>query len=195
MCCRNSKITKTLPWPKGVTCAWLKSYRSPWRTKIALCTEGRNLSQSAGMRISFICPAFSLQCLGRSPSFVLLTVSYHHKPFRTFLISHHHKPALGTLLYFFPFPERYFEYLWTEPTPSFLPFLMICHRLVSFGCVFSLTSDLLSRETPCTWPAISDIWLGVRTVPVLLLLRKSRRQPDRPLAAERSNTGRSMRTD
>ena len=66
-----------------------------------------------------------------------------------FLISHHHKPALGTLLYFFVFQERYSEYLGTEPTPSFLPSLMICHRLVSFGYVFSLTIDLLGRETPC----------------------------------------------
>ena len=33
--------------------------------------------------------------------------------------------------------------------PSFLPSLMICHRVVSFGCVFSLTIDLLGRETPC----------------------------------------------
>ena len=40
-------------------------------------------------------------------------------------------------------------YLGTEPTPSFLPSLKICHCLVSFGCVFSLTIDLLGRETPC----------------------------------------------
>ena len=26
---------------------------------------------------------------------------------------------------------------------------MICHRLVSFGCVFSLTIDLVGRETLC----------------------------------------------
>ena len=29
--------------------------------------------------------------------------------------------------------ERYSEYLGTEPTPSFLPSLIICHGLVSFG--------------------------------------------------------------
>ena len=59
--------------------------------------------------------------------------------------------AWSTSLFFsfFVFPECYSEYLGTEPTPSFLPSLMICHRLVSFGCVFSLTIDLLGRETPC----------------------------------------------
>ena len=52
-------------------------------------------------------------------------------------------------LFFFVFLERYSEYFGTEPTPSFLPSLMICHHLVSFGYVFSLTIDLRGRETRC----------------------------------------------
>ena len=54
-----------------------------------------------------------------------------------------------TKIYDIFFTHCYSEYLGTEPTPSFLPSLIICHRLVSFGCVFSLTIDLLGRETPC----------------------------------------------
>ena len=59
------------------------------------------------------------------------------------------KIALGTLLTFFAFPERYSEYNGTQPTPYFLPSLIICHGLASFSGVFSLTIDLLGHETRC----------------------------------------------
>ena len=46
-----------------------------------------------------------------------------------------------------------------------------------------------------SWPAISDIWLGVRTVPVLSVAKEVA-EPATALAAERlSMTGRAVRTD
>ena len=102
------------------------------------------------MRISFICPAFNIQCLRSCSLFRLLSVNYHHNPFAHFLFPSIKNRLLEHFSFFsfFDFPERYSEYLGTEPTP-FLPSLMIGHRLVSLACVFSLTIDLLGRETPC----------------------------------------------
>ena len=51
---------------------------------------------------------------------------------------------------------------------------------------FSLPKDRLPTLSP--WPAISDIWLGVRTVPVLSVATESRG------ASARSRTGQSART-
>ena len=54
-------------------------------------------------------------------------------------------------------------------------------------------------ERSWPWPAISDIWLGVRTVPVLSVAKEVAAPASRsPMAAdrtERPNTGRSMQTD
>ena len=50
---------------------------------------------------------------------------------------------------FFVFLERYSGYLGTEPTPSFLPSMKICHGIFSFGYVFSLMIDLRGGETRC----------------------------------------------
>ena len=45
-------------------------------------------------------------------------------------------------------------------TFSFLPCLIICHGLVSFGCVFFLTIGLLGRETQCKRnQLVLSLWL------------------------------------
>ena len=63
---------------------------------------------------------------------------------------------------------------------------------LSFACKSLCLKFNYSNVPP--WPAISDIWLGVRTVPVLSVA-KDAVAPARSPAAAGPNTGRSMRTD
>ena len=92
--------------------------------------------------------SFGAYVCHRRPGGSIATSDLVAHSLRTVLNSHHHKLAPGTLLTFSAFPERS-EYLGTEPTPSVLPYLIICHGLVSFRCLFFLTIDLRGREAQC----------------------------------------------